>query len=119
MTGVILLCNLAVHNAAGIICTAAFLGFFSGVFIATPFLLLVNLIKDKSKVGTRMGMAFALMGLGVLTGGPGGGAILQHDPDRLDWTATWTYAGVFALASGLVFCLLRFMLRGPRLIVKV
>ncbi|KAI6080918.1 MFS general substrate transporter [Hypoxylon rubiginosum] len=119
MTGVLLLCNLAVYNAAGIICTTAFLGFFSGVFFATPPVLIIALTKDKSKVGTRMGMAFAMIGLGVLTGGPGGGGVLQRDPSALDWRSTWTYAGVFALGSGALFCVLRTWQRGFKLAVKV
>jgi MFS family permease len=36
LLGAVLLCNLAVHNAAGLICTALFFGFFSGIFIALP-----------------------------------------------------------------------------------
>ncbi|XXG98989.1 hypothetical protein Hte_005322 [Hypoxylon texense] len=119
MTGVLLLCNLAVHNAAGIILIAIFLGFFSGVFIATPPMLFIRLTKDKSKVGTRVGMAFAVVGLGVLTGGPGGGAVLQHDVNRLDWTSMWIYAGVASLASGVVFLILRTRLGGIKLVVKV
>lgn len=119
MTGVLLLCNLAVHNAAGIICTAAFLSYFSGVFIATPLLVFINLTKDKSKLGTRLGMAFAIMGLGVLSGGPGSGAILQRDPNQLDWKATWTFGGVFAIGAGVVFCVLRAWLGGLELRVKV
>ena len=119
MTGVVLLCNLAVHNAVGVICTAAFLGFFLGVFIATPPVLFIALTEDKSKIGSRMGMAFAIIGLGVLSGGPGSGAVLQHDPSRLDWTATWIYGGIFAIASAVVFGVLRGWLGGPRFMVKV
>ncbi|KAJ5727398.1 hypothetical protein N7493_005218 [Penicillium malachiteum] len=62
---------LLFKSEAGIICTAIFTGFSSGIFIATPPLLFVALTKGKSKIGTRMGMAFTLLGLGVLTGGPG------------------------------------------------
>ncbi|KAI0378185.1 MFS general substrate transporter [Hypomontagnella monticulosa] len=119
MTGVLLLCNLAVHNAAGIILIAIFLGFFSGVFIATPPVLFIKLTEDKTKVGTRVGMAFAVVGLGVLTGGVGGGAVLQHDSSRLDWTSLWIYAGVSALASGIAFLILRIRLCGLKLAAKV
>jgi hypothetical protein len=68
MTSVLSLFNLASHEAGGIIRKGAFLGFFSGVFI--------NLTKDKSKLGTRLGIAFAIMGLGMLSGGPGSSNIL-------------------------------------------
>jgi uncharacterized membrane protein len=61
MVGVVLLCNLAVHNVAGIVITALFFGFFSGIFIALPTVLFVQLSSDKSKIGTRIGMGFAVV----------------------------------------------------------
>lgn len=118
MVGVVLLCNLAVHNAAGIICTALFFGFLSGIFIATPPILFVALTKDKTKLGTRMGMAYAMVGLSVLPGGPGSGGVLQHNPNSLDWTAAWTYAGVLPLGACLIFCVLR-VWQGGQLKVKI
>lgn len=119
MIGLVLLCNLAVRNAGGMICTALFFGFLSGIFIATPPLLFMALTKDKSKLGTRMGMAYAMVGLSVLPGGPGSGGILQHDANRHDWTAAWTWAGVLPLAACLLFCLLRVWQGGVKLKVKV
>ncbi|XXH02848.1 hypothetical protein Hte_009236 [Hypoxylon texense] len=94
-------------------------GFSSGVFFAIPPVLFIDLTEDKSKIGTRMGMAFAMLGLGVLTGGPGGGGVLQRNPGVLDWRSTWTYAGVFALASAALFCALRVWRRGIKLAVKI
>ncbi|KXL46368.1 MAG: hypothetical protein FE78DRAFT_89504 [Acidomyces sp. 'richmondensis'] len=121
MVGVVFLCNLSVHNAGGLICTALFFGFFSGIFIALPPVLFVALTKDKSKVGTRIGMGFAMVGMGVLAGGPGGGGILQRrgsQPSELDWTGVWTYAGVCAICSGVLFCILRIWRGGFKLMVK-
>lgn len=119
MIGIVLFCNLAVHNAAGIICTAVFFGFMSGLFVATPPLLFMLFTEDKTKLGSRMGVAYALLGLAVLPGGPGAGAVLQHDSSRLDWTAAWTFAGVLPLAACLVFCFLRIKRGGFALIAKV
>ena len=115
MVGVVLLCNLAVHSAGGVICTALFFGFFSGIFIALPPVLFVALTKDKTKIGTRIGMGFAMVGLGVLAGGPGGGAILQRNPNHLDWTGMWTYGGIVVLAAGVIFSVLRFIKAGFRI----
>jgi hypothetical protein len=77
------------------------------------------LTKDKRKLGTRMGMAFAMMGFGVLSGGPGSGGVLQRHPERLDWKGMWGYGGAFAVSSGLIFCILRVWLGGWKLKVKV
>lgn len=118
MCGVILLCMLAVDSLAGIIVVTLFFGFSSGVFIATPPILFVELTKDKSKVGTRIGMAFAMTGLGVLVGGPGGGAILERTQTH-DWTGTWVFAGVFCLASGISFLVLRIWQGGVNVQSKI
>ncbi|KAL4734225.1 major facilitator superfamily domain-containing protein [Aspergillus similis] len=119
LVGVVLLSNLAVDSAAGIICTAIFFGFLSGLFVATPPLLFILFTQDKSKIGTRMGLAYGMLGLAVLPGGPGAGAVLQHDSSRLDWTAAWTYGGVLPLAACIVFCLLRVRRGGFSLAAKV
>lgn len=60
-------------------------------------------------------MGFATLGLGVLTGGPGGGAILGPDHD---WTSTWVFGGVMLLASGIVFTILRAWKFGAKLNMK-
>ena len=119
---VVLLCNLAVHNAAGLVCNVFWFGLFSGAFIALPPVLFVQLTADKSKVGTRIGMGFAIMSCGVLVGGPGAGGILERngqDPSRLDWTGTWILGGVCPLAAGVAFVVLRMWRSGPKLMVKV
>ena len=94
-------------------------GFFSGIFIALPPVLFVALTQDKSKVGTRIGMGFALVGFGVLAGGPGGGGILGNNQRDLDWNGAWIYGGVVTLGAGTVFSILRVRKGGFKLRVKV
>ena len=77
------------------------------------------LTKEKSKLGNRMGMAYAVIGSSVFPGGPGAGAVLQHDPRSLDWTAAWTYAAGLMLAACIVFIGLRVMKGGWKLNAKV
>lgn len=117
---------MAVRNAAGMVVESLFFGFFSGIFIALPPVLFVALTKDKSKVGTRIGMGFATIGLGVLAGGPGGGGILgtqgsggQLATENLNWNGTWTYAGVTAIAAGCIFGAVRVMKGGSKVMAKV
>ncbi|EMC94852.1 hypothetical protein BAUCODRAFT_36127 [Baudoinia panamericana UAMH 10762] len=122
IVGLILLCNIAVHNAAGLIVTTILFGFFSGIFIALPPVMFVALTADRTKIGTRIGMGFAVVGLGTLAGGPGGGGILQRrgdDPATFDWTGTWTYGGVCMLAAGVILSALRVYKAGFKLRVKV
>ena len=115
MVGIILLCYMAVTSLAGIVVVTLLFGFFSGVFIALPPVLFVALTQDKSKIGTRMGMGFAMIAIGVLCAGPGGGAILGTNNKDLHWNAAWTYAGVAALVAGAAFTTLRFLKVGFQL----
>ena len=117
--GITLLCYMAANNLGSLIACTIFFGFFSGVFIALPPVLLAALTKDKSKVGTRMGMGFAMIGIGVLCGGPGGGGILGTDNSNLHWDGVWIYAGVTTLVAGTVFTILRFVQTGFKLKVKI
>lgn len=66
-----------------------------------------------------MGLGFALIGLGVLAGGPGGGGILQRNPDHLDWTGAWTFGGVTPIVASAFFMVVRYMLVGTKIFVKV
>lgn len=119
IVGMLALCILAVTAEAGIIVLAILLGFFTGVFIALPPVLFVALTKDKSKIGSRIGMGFGILGFGVLAGGPGGGGILGNGETNLNWTGLWVYGGVCTLASGVGFIVLRLMLGGWKLKTKV
>ena len=110
---------MPVSNVGGMVVVALLFGFFSGVFIALPPVLFVALTKDKSKVGTRIGMGFAMIGIGVLCGGPGGGGILGNDGSNLHWNGVWIYAGVTTMAAGTVFTIIRILRAGPKLAVKV
>lgn len=117
--GALTFAMIGVKNLAGIVVITLLYGFFSGVFIALPPVCFVRLTKDKSKVGTRMGMGFAFVGFGVLAGGPGGGRILGNDLADLHWTQLWVYGGTMAVGSGLLLCMLRFWLTKGRLMVKI
>ncbi|KAK7975611.1 NAD(P)-binding protein [Apiospora arundinis] len=115
--GILNLVMLKVHTVGGVIVVALAFGFFSGVFIALPPVLFIALTKDKSKIGSRMGLGYALAGLGTLAGGPGGGGILGTGGDP-DWRSLWIYGGVCSLVGGLIFIGLRIQQAGFKLAVK-
>lgn len=69
---------LAVKSPAGLVVFCVFYGFFSGSFVAIPPTVLVTLSPNPSVIGTRMGMSYALGGLGVLIGTPVAGQLLEH-----------------------------------------
>jgi predicted MFS family arabinose efflux permease len=116
---ILVFCNIAVDSLGGLVVQALLFGFFSGIFIALPPVCFFSLTADKTKLGTRLGMGFAVIALGVLAGGPGGGGILQADPENLNWTGTWAYSGATLLAAGIVFFVVRFLKVGAKVMVKV
>lgn len=117
--GVLTYALIGVTSLAGIVILTLLYGFMSGVFIALPPVLFVTLTKDKRKVGTRMGMGFAILGFGVLAGGPGGGAILGKEHNNLHWTALWAYGGTMAVGSGVLLGILRMYLTKGKLKAKI
>lgn len=115
--GVLTLCLIAVKNQGGLVALAVLGGFFSGALIGLPPLCFVALTKDKSKIGTRIGMGFGMIGLGVLAGGPAGGAILARSTD-LSWAGLWAFGGTATCLAGLMYAVLRIYLYGFNIAVK-
>lgn len=76
-------------------------GFFSGAFVSLPSTCFVHLSPDRSLLGTRMGMGYAVMTIGNLIGTPVAGAILQNEGFNL----MWKFGGIMSIAGGLImFC---------------
>ncbi|KAI9712185.1 MAG: hypothetical protein M1828_001746 [Chrysothrix sp. TS-e1954] len=117
--GVLTFCFIAADHAAALIALSVLYGAFSGVYLSLPGVVMFSITKDKTRIGTRVGMSFCAIGLGILAGGPGGGGILGSEPSPSDWEHAWTYAGVCALASSFVLFGLRFYRSGRRIMVKV
>ena len=117
--GVLTFCFIAADYSAALIAVAVLYGIFSGVYLSLPGVVMVSITKDKSRIGTRIGMAFCFIGLGILAGGPGGGGILGSNPSSSNWKRTWIYSGVCALVSGTILFGLRFYRGGRRLMMKI
>ncbi|GAB1312624.1 hypothetical protein MFIFM68171_02834 [Madurella fahalii] len=95
-SAVLTFCLLAVRTAPAIIVVSVLFGFAAGAFMGLPAAAVVNLSADKSKIGTRLGMTLAFVGVGVLIGNPIAGAILGT---RENWVGLIVWAGVLLVAS--------------------
>ncbi|KAF4119501.1 MFS transporter, MCT family, solute carrier family 16 (monocarboxylic acid transporters), member 3 [Geosmithia morbida] len=80
----------SVQNAAGNIAFAVLWGFFSGAVVALANVVLTGITPDLTRLGTRIGMASILKGVGSLIGPPISGAIFG---------ATGGYLGVQLFAA--------------------
>ncbi|KAI0388507.1 MFS general substrate transporter [Xylariaceae sp. FL0594] len=87
---------IAVRNTAGLVIFSVLIGVTSGAFTGLPATGIVALSPDKSKVGTRLGMTLAYVGVGVLVGNPIAGAILGNDRD---WVGLVVFCATLLAAS--------------------
>ncbi|KXT00034.1 hypothetical protein AC578_4871 [Pseudocercospora eumusae] len=120
LAGMLMLCMMAVHSIPGIVIIAIVSGFMSGALIGLPPLCLVAMAKAENKLpvlGTRVGMAYAMMAFGVLASGPAAGAVLGSGLS-LDWHGLWTFAGVPTLVSGFMYYGIRIWKYGGSLASK-
>ncbi|KAG9764093.1 hypothetical protein KCU73_g1111, partial [Aureobasidium melanogenum] len=115
--GLFTFCLMAVNSEASLLVVTILAGFVSGVVIGLPPLCFVAITPDKSELGTRMGMGYAMIGLGVLAGGPGAGNILGVGRD-LDWQGAWAFSGASCVAAGLGYAAIRIIKYGKQIRVK-
>lgn len=117
ITGILMLCLMAAPDRGSVIAIVVLAGFFSGVFIAMPPVCFFPLTKDKSKLGTRIGMGFGIISLGLLAGGPSAGAILGN-VEPLNWYGLWGFGGGMAALSGIMYGILRVYRSGWAINIK-
>lgn len=103
---------LAIHTAAALVVFASFFGFMTGAFMGLPAAGIVSLSSDKSKIGTRLGMALSFIGFGLLVSNPIAGAILGS---RQNWVGLIVWCGVLLAASSVCLTVSRVLKVGPGL----
>ena len=101
VTGLLAFCWMAVHSSAGLIVFSVVYGFFSASLVSLIGPITVEISTESADViGTRLGMALASGGIGLLIGSPIAGALLTSR----GWTAQQAWAGSLVMACGI--CLL-------------
>ncbi|KAI1334543.1 MFS general substrate transporter [Xylariaceae sp. FL0016] len=83
-----------VDNLAGLIVFALLFGFFNGGVTSLPQSAITSLTPDMSRLGTRMGMMFVLVGFAILFGNPIAGAILKDSSDTTRWDGLIGFAAI-------------------------
>ncbi|KAJ5930363.1 hypothetical protein N7466_005856 [Penicillium verhagenii] len=115
--GILVLSLMIVKTEGALIAVTVLSGIFSGTLIGMPPLCFVAMTKDRSKIGTRMGMGFGMIGLGVLAGGPSSGAILARSASG-NWNGVWTFGGVCIVVASFLYLGIRVKSYGLKLRVK-
>lgn len=115
ISGILSFCLLAIKTTKGVIGFTAIYGFFSGPFVTMPIPVTTSLSPDKTVLGTRLGMAFAFIGLGVLIGEPAAGAILGSNEN---WNGVIIWCGVMLVAGSFILVGARYAKVGPKIWAK-
>ena len=102
MTGLLAFSWIAVHSPAGLVVFSVIYGFFSASLVSLMGPIVVEISTETSDViGTRLGMALAFGGVGLLIGGPIAGALLTG----AGWMGLQVWAGALVMVSGAcLFC---------------
>lgn len=116
ISGTLSFCLLAISSTSGVIVFSALYGLVSGPFVSLPIPIISSLSSDKTVLGTRLGMSFAFIGLGVLVGEPIAGAILGGTTQN--WTGVIVWCGVVLLASASILGAARIAIGGFVLRIK-
>lgn len=93
------------NNNAATLSFAAFFGFFSGCYVSLTPALVVE-VSPPQDIGHRTGILYFCISIGVLTGSPIAGALV--DADDGEYTYLKIFAGVTMLAGAILISLLRF-----------
>ncbi|KAJ6468940.1 MFS general substrate transporter [Mycena sanguinolenta] len=93
---VLILGMIGLSNVANTVVLAILYGFSSGVFITMLAPLVAVLTDDMTELGLRMGLFFAIEGLGTLVGPPINGAL--HGRDFVWWRPA-LFSGLMGLAG--------------------
>ena len=115
LAGILCLCFMATHTIAGVIIACAFYGFFSGTLVSMPPTIFVHLTKNRAVIGTRMGMGFGIISIGLLVGTPIDGAILGASK----YEYVWLFGGLLTVCGTLCMVGARITHGGFSLLKKV
>ncbi len=115
VTALLCYCWIAVKTTSSLIILCALYGFFCGSFVSLPGPTVVTLSPNLGAIGTRIGMATAIAGAGLLIGSPIAGAILQA---RSGWLGLKVWCGVLLTVSGLCMLSARIIKTGLTLSIK-
>lgn len=95
-----------VHNLAGAIVFSLLYGAFTGGVVSLTPSVIVSLVPDMQRLGSRMGMCFLITGTALLVGTPIAGAIVNGYTES-SWNGTMAYAASSLLLSTVLYVVAR------------
>lgn len=114
VASVLLFCWIAVDSIDGLFVWDAMYGFFAGSIQALTLASASSFTPDMRKVGSRVGLAFVVLGISSLTGPAIGGVLIHYS-----YLPAQLFAGVAMTAGFCVLTLARIAQTGPQLKSRV
>lgn len=99
---VLLFCWIAVTNIPGMIVWSIFWGAFSSALAALPGAMIPLLTPSVLFIGTRTGMYWACIGIGVLIGSPIGGSLVDISPSGTSFLKLQIFTAAFMAVGALL-----------------
>ena len=108
---------MGAHDTASVMVIIALYGFFSGTLVSLPGTIYVHLAgpQNRGLIGTRMGMGFAFVAVGILVGTPITGAIL----DASSFKYVWIFGGSMLIVGSAFIAMSRLAQGNWKIWVKV
>lgn len=94
---------IGIRSTAGLVIFSILYGFSSGSFVSLPPTVLVSITPNLATLGTRMGMCFAISGLGLLVGTPIAGVLIR----QASFIAAIAFGGAVVAVSAGFFIMTR------------
>ncbi|KAM0456799.1 hypothetical protein ACHAPV_007090 [Trichoderma viride] len=115
VTAILAYCWIAANSTSAIIALSALYGFFSGGFVSLIAVVMMEITPDIRKLGTQLGMCFALESIGLLIGTPIGGTIISRTGSYL---GVQLFCGSCLAACAIILLTIRVLRSGPTLMYK-
>ncbi|VDC06026.1 unnamed protein product [Peniophora sp. CBMAI 1063] len=107
--GILIFAMFGINSTAGVVIFAILYGFFSGAMLSLLTPAVATLSKHEGEIGTRLGLAFFLTSVGVLTGNPIDGALLGNTLPYT-WGRALVFSGVCMLGGAAIVFVARVIL---------
>ncbi|KAG5728432.1 Riboflavin transporter MCH5 [Termitomyces sp. T112] len=102
-------CIFGIHDFVSIAIIGALYGFWSGSYVSLIPSLLAQLSTHMGEQGTRMGIAFSIVGLALLFGTPIEGALLDRNHGVFAWHKAIIFCGVMVCCGAIIMIISRYL----------
>jgi MFS family permease len=102
-SAIVLFCWFAVDSPAGLIIWSLAWGFISSAIVAMPGAIVPRLAPSANVIGTRTGMLWAAVAVGMLIGSPIAGKLIEYGDGHIKWWRAQLFAALCMSISGAFF----------------